>query len=54
MKHLAALPRSLRFFAEPFENWIAFACLISGTLAAAGVAGRGGVPRWSFSSDHGT
>lgn len=38
MRHLAALPRSLRFFAEPFEVWIAGACLISGTLAALGRA----------------
>jgi hypothetical protein len=34
MKHLAALPRSLRFFAEPFEIWIAFACLLTGIPAA--------------------
>lgn len=38
VKHLAALPRPLRFFAEPFENWIASACLISGTLAVLGRA----------------
>ena len=33
MKHLAALPRSLRFFAEPFEIWIALACLLTGIPA---------------------
>lgn len=38
MKHLAALPRSLRFFAEPFENWIALACLLAGVPAAIGSA----------------
>lgn len=38
VKHLTLLPRPLRFFAEPFENWIASACLISGVLAAAGQA----------------
>lgn len=38
MKHLAALPRSLRFFAEPFENWIAGACLVTGVPAAVGTA----------------
>lgn len=38
VRHLASLPRPLRFFAEPFENWIAFACVISGSLAAVGKA----------------
>lgn len=38
VKHLNTLPTSLRFFAEPFENWIGFACVISGSLAAAGKA----------------
>jgi hypothetical protein len=38
MKHLAALPSSLRFFAEPFENWIAGACLVTGVPAAVGSA----------------
>lgn len=37
MRHLAALPRSLRFFAEPFENWIALACLLTG-IPAVGTA----------------
>jgi len=36
MKHLAALPRSLRFFAEPFEIWIALACVLTGIPAAIG------------------
>jgi hypothetical protein len=36
MRHLAALPRPLRFFAEPFENWIALACLLTGVPAAIG------------------
>lgn len=38
MKHLAALPKSLRFFAEPFEIWIALACLLTGIPAAIGSA----------------
>jgi len=38
MKHLAALPLRLRFFAEPFENWIAVACLLAGVPAAIGSA----------------
>jgi len=38
MKHLAALPRRLRFFAEPFEIWIALACLATGVPAAIGSA----------------
>lgn len=38
MKHLAALPKSLRFFAEPFENWIAGACLLTGVPAVIGSA----------------
>jgi len=36
MKHLAALPRPLRFFAEPFENWTAGACLLTGVPAMIG------------------
>lgn len=36
VKHLNSLPRGLRFFAEPFENWTAGACIVSGTLAAIG------------------
>jgi len=36
MKHLAALPRSLRFFAEPFEIWIALACVLTGIPATIG------------------
>jgi hypothetical protein len=38
VKHLASLPRPLRFFAEPFENWIAGASLVSGSLAVVGKA----------------
>lgn len=38
VKHLASLPAQFRFFAEPFEVWIAGACIISGTLAALGRA----------------
>lgn len=38
MKHLSALPANLRFFAEPFENWIAGACMFSGILAVLGQA----------------
>lgn len=36
VKHLNSLPTPLRFFAEPFENWIAGASLVSGTLAVIG------------------
>ncbi|MFL6113247.1 MAG: hypothetical protein ACJ786_18090 [Catenulispora sp.] len=38
VKHLAALPKSLRFFAEPFEVWTAGACLVPGVPAAIGSA----------------
>lgn len=38
MKHLAALPKPLRFFAEPFDVWIALACLLTGIPAAIGSA----------------
>lgn len=38
VKHLASLPARFRFFAEPFEVWIAGACTVSGTLAALGRA----------------
>lgn len=50
VKHLASLPRPLRFFAEPFENWIAGASLFSGVLAVAGKARPGSLvaqaPSW--------
>ena len=36
VKHLNALPRPLRFFAEPFENLIAGSSLVTGVPAAAG------------------
>lgn len=38
VKHLATLPVSLRFFAEPFEIWTAGACLITGVPAVLGKA----------------
>lgn len=38
VKHLHSLPTPLRFFAEPFENWIAGACLITGAPATFGAA----------------
>lgn len=38
VKHLSALPLRLRFFAEPFEIWIAGACLVTGVPAVFGKA----------------
>jgi len=38
MKHLSALPLRFRFFAEPFEIYIALACLVTGVPAAIGSA----------------